>query len=91
MTGGVCYISWLIAALPTGHSGKVRPNWLLALTTSFVMVMWDLSMDPARATVAQVWIWHEGGADFGVPFVNFAGWFLCVFTIFMAFSPWRPA
>ncbi|HMS96781.1 MAG TPA: hypothetical protein PKA03_16460, partial [Tabrizicola sp.] len=28
---------------------------------------------------------------FGVPFVNFAGWFLCVATIFAAFALWLRA
>ena len=83
---GVCYISWQIAELLMARPGTARPNWLVALVASFVMVMWDLSMDPARATVAQAWIWHDGGAYFGVPFVNFAGWFLCVATIFLAYS-----
>lgn len=45
-------------------------------------------MDPARATISQAWIWHDGGAYFGVPFVNFVGWFLCVATIFSAFAFW---
>ena len=39
-------------------------------------------MDPARATLQQAWIWHDGGSYFGVPFSNFMGWFLCVYTIF---------
>lgn len=84
---GVAYISYLLARLLSDHAAPTaRPFWLVALVASFVMVVWDLSMDPARATVAQAWIWHDGGAYFGVPFVNFAGWFLCVATIFLAFG-----
>lgn len=86
---GVCYISWLIArtlidALAPGRSY----HWSVVLVAAFVMVMWDLSMDPSRATINLTWIWHDGGAYFGVPFVNFAGWFLCVATIFAAFAIW---
>lgn len=86
---GVCYISWHIArtltdALEPGQSF----GWPVVLVAAFVMVMWDLSMDPSRATVNLAWIWHDGGAYFGVPFVNFAGWFLCVATIFAAFAFW---
>ena len=58
----------------------------MVVIASFVMVMWDVAMDPSRATVAQAWIWHDGGAYFGVPFVNFLGWFLCVATIFLAYG-----
>lgn len=84
---GVCYISWLIARQLTDHARPhAQPIWLVAVVAAFVMVMWDLSMDPARATVHQAWIWHDGGAYFGVPFVNFAGWLLCVLTIFLAYG-----
>lgn len=86
---GVCYISWMIARLLSNAGGARQvSDWTVVLVAGFVMVMWDLSMDPARATVHQAWIWHDGGAYFGVPFKNFAGWFLCVVTIFAAFTLW---
>lgn len=85
----VCYISWQIARTLTDSLAPQQSHaWVVVLVAAFVMVMWDLSMDPARATVHQAWIWHDGGAYFGVPFVNFAGWFLCVATIFAAFALW---
>lgn len=86
---GVCYISWLIARTLTDALDPSQSyGWPVVLVASFVMVMWDLSMDPSRATVNLTWIWHDGGAYFGVPFVNFPGWFLCVATIFAAFTFW---
>ncbi|HMS94138.1 MAG TPA: carotenoid biosynthesis protein [Tabrizicola sp.] len=86
---GVCYISWHIARTLTEALDPARAHgWPVVLVAAFVMVMWDLSMDPSRATVNLTWIWHDGGAYFGVPFVNFAGWFLCVATIFAAFALW---
>ncbi len=85
----VCYLSWHLARLlldragePAGRSDHVA----VPLVASFVMVMWDMSMDPARATIGGAWIWHDGGAYFGVPFSNFMGWFLCVWTVFVAYS-----
>ncbi|MEZ5750804.1 MAG: carotenoid biosynthesis protein [Paracoccaceae bacterium] len=85
---GVAYASWIIARLLLDHARSAAPAGTVAmvLTASFVMVMWDLSMDPSRATVSQAWIWHDGGAYFGVPFINFTGWFLCVATIFAAYA-----
>jgi uncharacterized membrane protein len=56
------------------------------LVAAFVMVMWDLTMDPIAATVQKQWIWHDGGSYFGVPFVNYLGWLLCVYTIFQLFA-----
>jgi uncharacterized membrane protein len=43
-------------------------------------------MDPVAATVQKQWIWHDGGGYFGVPFVNYLGWLLCVYTIFQLFA-----
>jgi putative membrane protein len=84
---GVCYISWIIAKLLL-TAGSERDVGILprVLVASFVMVMWDLAMDPSRATVAKVWIWHEGGSYFGVPLQNFAGWYLCVATILLIYG-----
>jgi uncharacterized membrane protein len=85
---GTAYACWIIARLLLDHGRSAAPAGPVAmvLTASFVMVMWDLSMDPSRATVSQSWIWHDGGAYFGVPFINFSGWFLCVATIFAAYA-----
>lgn len=86
---GTAYISWHIARLVTdAHASGMTYRWPVVIAASFIMVMWDLSMDPSRATITQAWIWHDGGAYFGVPLVNFAGWFLCVLTIFAAFALW---
>jgi uncharacterized membrane protein len=59
---------------------------LVPVLASFVMVMWDLCIDPASSTVTRAWIWRDGGGYFGVPFVNFLGWYLCVFTIYLVFA-----
>ena len=58
---------------------------LVPTFASFVMVMWDLCIDPAQSTIGGAWIWRDGGGYFGVPFVNFLGWYLCVFTIYLVF------
>jgi putative membrane protein len=55
---------------------------LVPALASFVMVMWDLCIDPASSTISGAWIWRDGGGYFGVPLVNFLGWYLCVFTIY---------
>ena len=59
---------------------------LVPVLASFVMVMWDLCIDPASSTITGAWIWRDGGGYFGVPFVNFVGWYLCVFTIYLVFA-----
>jgi putative membrane protein len=59
---------------------------LVPALASFVMVMWDLCIDPASSTISAAWIWRDGGGYFGVPLVNFLGWYLCVFTIYLVFA-----
>jgi uncharacterized membrane protein len=81
----MCYVSWTLAHVLLDKWNQKSDQMLkfaIPLIASFIMVMWDMCMDPARATVKQAWIWHDGGGYFGVPFSNFLGWFLCVYTIF---------
>lgn len=54
---------------------------ILALTivTTFLMVSWDVVMDPYQATLSGDWIWTTGGQYFGIGIHNFVGWFVTVF------------
>jgi putative membrane protein len=85
----VCYVAWHLAKLlidrRDAQADRVQ-TFTVPLLAAFVMVMWDMGMDPSRATVRQAWIWHEGGSYFGVPFENFVGWLLCVWTIFQIYA-----
>jgi uncharacterized membrane protein len=83
------YIAWMIGHILLDRFDDRPPGAdviLIPVFSSFAMVMWDLCMDPSSSTVLGSWVWHEGGAYFGVPFVNFLGWYLCVFTIYQAFA-----
>jgi uncharacterized membrane protein len=85
----ICYVSWHLAHIVIDkfdHQTDSLQTWAVPLLASFIMVMWDMSMDPARSTQSQAWIWHDGGGYFGVPFKNFMGWFLCVYTIFQLYA-----
>lgn len=85
----VGYVSWHLAHIVLdkfdAYANRLQ-TWAVPALASFIMVMWDMSMDPARATLAEVWIWHDSGGYFGVPFQNFMGWFLCVWTIFQLYA-----
>jgi hypothetical protein len=50
------------------------------------MVMWDLTLDPRASTIQQQWIWEQGGGYFGVPLMNFVGWFLTVYIFLQLFA-----
>lgn len=85
----ICYVSWHLAHIVLDKFDATSDHlqtWAVPVLAGFIMVMWDMSMDPARSTLHQAWIWHDGGGYFGVPFENFMGWFLCVYTIFQIYA-----
>jgi putative membrane protein len=87
---GAGYFSWVVAAtLLDGADRRLeRPFNVVALpvVAAFVVTQWDLVIDPPTATIAKAWIWHDGGADFGVPLSNYLGWLLTAFVFFLGFA-----
>jgi putative membrane protein len=59
---------------------------VVPLLAAFIMVAWDLAMDPVWGTVLHAWIWKQGGRYFGVSVSNFVGWYLTVYVIFQIFA-----
>jgi putative membrane protein len=83
------YIAWTLAHVLLDRFDDRLAGGEMVLVpalASFVMVMWDLCIDPASSTISGAWIWRDGGGYFGVPFVNFLGWYLCVVTIYLVFA-----
>jgi uncharacterized membrane protein len=67
---------------------KPLTGWSILVATlagAFIMVSWDVAMDPYQSTVTGDWIWHDGGVYFGVPLHNYAGWFATVFAFMLAY------
>ena len=86
---GIGYVSWALALVILGYVNKPINGpriFALPLLASFIMLAWDLSMDPNWSTLDHVWVWKEGGAYFGVPLSNFFGWFLTAYTYYLAFA-----
>lgn len=87
------FASYLLAILITGALGKRRSPWPALLLGAWILMAWDLSLDPAMASDSmpiRFWTWHETGPYFGMPVRNLAGWFGTA-LIFMALSRllWR--
>jgi uncharacterized membrane protein len=86
---GMAYLSWTLGVLILGIVGKPltgRRVVILPVIAAFIMVSWDISMDPVWATILRAWVWPQGGAYFGVPVSNFLGWYLTVYLIFQSFA-----
>jgi len=85
----VGYLSWILAHALLGkynmilHKGDI---FVVPIIASFIMVCWDLVMDPLSSTLGNQWVWHNGGGYFGVPFKNFMGWYLVVYTYTQLFA-----
>jgi uncharacterized membrane protein len=95
---GVGYLSWTLSRAILGdESGRLNGvlSFAIPVIASFIMVSWDLTIDPMMSTITGNWIWHHGGSYFGVPLVNFLGWFLTVDVFFQLFALYvrrtRPA
>jgi hypothetical protein len=90
----VGYVAWRLAHVLLGRFDEriaASDVVLIPVFAAFLMVMWDLCMDPVSSTVQGAWIWRDGGAYFGVPAVNFLGWYLCTYTIFQTFALYLSA
>lgn len=84
------YASWMVGNVLLGRPDldPQSPYFKFALpvVAAFVMVLWDLCMDPINATIAGNWVWHHGGGYFGVPLSNFVGWFVTVWIFYQLFA-----
>jgi putative membrane protein len=86
---GTGYLAWTIARVIAGATHSRLPGhfiFTVPLLAAFMMVSWDLSLDPISATIYQAWIWVDGGSYFGVPFGNFLGWLLTTFVFLQLFA-----
>jgi uncharacterized membrane protein len=89
------YASLIIARVILDRLRTAKGWGILAVPfcAAFVMVSWDVAMDPVQSTVGGDWIWHDGGPYFGVPLHNFVGWFGTVFVLmllYMAYERTNP-
>jgi putative membrane protein len=70
------------------RSGLATLPGLAALGGAWLLLGWDLVLDPAMAHESlplKFWIWSESGPYFGMPLKNLGAWFLTGFA-FMALS-----
>jgi uncharacterized membrane protein len=87
---GAGYFSWVVASILLDHADQRLDrsfNFIaLPVIAAFAMTQWDLVMDPPESTIARAWIWHDGGADFGVPLSNYLGWLATSWLFYQAFA-----
>ncbi len=63
--------AWAVAAAITGtHRG-----WKFVVVAALAFTAWDLFLDPQMVAWGY-WVWAEPGGYFGIPWINYAGWFV---------------
>ena len=68
--------------------GGIRTPWLQLWGAAWMFTL-DLLIDPLASGPLSYWIWQEKGWYFGIPLVNFAGWFGVSLALFLIFrAPW---
>jgi len=72
--------SWFFMAVPSYAlarfvlgGGRASERVLLA---SFLLLSWDLSLDPAMSHATAYWLWGETGPYYGMPLLNLFGWYV---------------
>src|SRR3989442_2167282 len=81
--------SWVLSTVVVGEVRRRSPLFTavaVSLVASFMMVAWDLSLDPIASTIRQNWIWTHGAGYFGVPISNFLGWSFTVYVFLQPFA-----
>lgn len=63
-------------------------RWMAALISAFCMVAWDLLLDPQMVNWG-FWVWQDVSSIswFGIPFLNYFGWFLTAFLMTLILHP----
>jgi putative membrane protein len=83
------YLAWTLSTILVGEvrrASSAFTTFAVPLIASFVMVMWDLCLDPTASTIRHIWIWEQGGGYFGVPLTNYLGWFFTVYAFLQLFA-----
>lgn len=93
--------SWMMMLYPSMMIAQtlLPKGWGRAVLAGFVLTVWDFAMDPAMTTGFAYWQWHTEGGFYGMPWVNWFGWWLTgtlVAAVFWKVSrewrgEWEPA
>ncbi|MFN8522134.1 MAG: carotenoid biosynthesis protein [Chloroflexota bacterium] len=71
-------LSWFYMGLASYLLGSALVPRLGIVVGVGLLTVWDLVLDPAMAHESlplRFWVWHQTGPYFGMPVVNFVGWF----------------
>jgi lycopene beta-cyclase len=83
--------AWLMMLPPAWAIGDLlapKHRILRAIYSALAFTAWDLFLDPQMVDWG-LWQWEVPGGYFGIPYANFAGWFVAAFLITLCVNPYR--
>jgi putative membrane protein len=83
--------AWAVAAAILGppNRGRGWTDWRFVVLSALAFTAWDLFLDPQMVAWGY-WVWEQPGGYFGIPWVNYFGWFVSSALITLAVRPQQP-
>lgn len=82
--------AWAITGAILGRAGRHLSGWAghvaFAALSGLVFTAWDLYLDP-QMVERELWLWDDPGGYFGIPWVNFLGWWSVATLLTLAVRP----
>lgn len=80
-------LSWFLMAVPSYAIARRLVGGRGALARiavgSFVLLAWDLALDPAMSHATKYWVWGATGVYYGMPWLNLFGWYATGLALMM--------
>jgi len=74
----VILFAWLMSLVGSWSlmymAWPTAPRWVRAVGCGFLIMLFDIQIEPVATLINQYWVWMQPGVYYGVPLVNFAGW-----------------
>jgi bisanhydrobacterioruberin hydratase len=89
----ISYAPLVIGAVAASWRSELQNRALWILRSALLLTLIDGVLDPGAASMG-FWVWPEGGAYYGVPQSNYAGWLLSgtlAAALLLATGRWRGA
>lgn len=74
--------AWAVAQTLVGF----RPRWMFVLVSAAAFTAWDLFLDPQMVSWGY-WVWDNPSGYFGIPWINYFGWFLAAAVLTLLLRP----
>lgn len=78
--------AWAVAAVLHPPVGSRRARVSYAALSGAAFTAWDLYLDP-QMVAHGLWAWEQPGGYFGIPWVNFVGWWAVATTLTWLVNP----